>query len=65
MHFYFTFGTGHIGFPGYVKVTAPNANKARETMIKYYGQKWLCQYSSLRLVPDRSCHLQDTLVWPE
>ncbi len=63
--FYFTFGTGQMGFPGYAKVTAPDAYRARETMVKYYGQKWSGQYPSLHFVAQSDRILQDSLVWPE
>lgn len=65
MNFYFTFGHGHIGFPGYVKITAPDFDKARETMVKHYGQKWCEQLDSLSAVHPQDRYLQDTLVWPE
>lgn len=65
MDFYFIFGTNHMGYPGYVKITAPDANKAQDTMVKHYGQQWCGQYPSLHFVADGDRHLQDTLVWPE
>lgn len=65
MNFYFTFGHGHIGFPGYVKITAPDVAKARETMVKHYGQQWCNQLDSLSKVDPMDRYLQDTLVWPE
>lgn len=65
MDFYFTFGTNHMGYPGYVKITAPNAKKARDTMIKYYGRNWCGQYPGLHYIADNEKFLKDTLVWPE
>lgn len=65
MTFYFTFGTGHMGYPGYVRVTAPDADKARDTMVRHYGLKWCGQYPSLHFIDHADRQLQDTLVWPE
>lgn len=65
MDFYFTFGAHHMGYPGYVKITAPDAKKARDTMVKYYGRNWCGQYPGLHYIADGEQFLRDTLVWPE
>ena len=65
MDFYFTFSTNHMGYPGYVKITAPNAKKARDIMIKYYDWNWYGQYPNLFYIADAEKFLKDTLVWPE
>lgn len=63
--FYFTFGHGQVGFPGYVKITAPDADKARDAMFEKYGAKWCQQCFSLEEVHEMDRVLRDTLVWRE
>jgi len=45
--YYFTFGHGHVGFPGYHKVVAEDAGEAREEMFRRFGKKWAFQYDKL------------------
>ena len=64
-NFYFTFGCGHDGFPGYVTVTAPDADTARDAMFEKYGAKWCRQCFCLEDIHEMDRVLRDTLVWQE
>lgn len=40
----FTFGTNHAHPNGFVRVTAPSHNTARQEILNRYGRKWAFQY---------------------
>ena len=48
--FFCTFGFGQPNSPGYVRITAPDHNTARDAMTKKYGRNWCTSYSSLKQV---------------
>lgn len=45
--FYITFGYGHPGHPGYVRISAPDHHTARQMMFDKYGDKWMTSYRQL------------------
>lgn len=61
--FYFTFGHGHIGFPGYVIIRAPDVLKAREVMVGKYGTTWCHIQTRLTDVHELDRVFRDELVW--
>lgn len=47
MHdYYFTFGANQLHPRGYVVISAPSSDEARQKMFDTYGPKWSMQYSS-------------------
>lgn len=43
--FFFTFGGGHVGFPGYVEVYARTIDEAHGKMHLFFGHKWAFDYT--------------------
>lgn len=47
MRYYFTVGTGHVGFPGCVVIDADDIYKARNKIAEILGRKWCMCYDNM------------------
>ena len=60
--YYFTFGFGQPGYPGYVKVIADNEENARKIMFDRYKNKWgMCYNSYDKMHPSDAVYERDSL----
>lgn len=61
--FYFTFGHGQTGFPGYVRVYAPDYDRARDLMIAAHGSRWALAYERYEDMDQHDRNMRGQLVW--
>ena len=59
---YFTFGCSHQKRNSYVRVQAPDCEKARSLMIEVYGTNWAFCYSDVNDIHPDDQHEADVLI---